>query len=1457
MKAQRELARLLAARDRTPSGLSGPQMQYSSLEDGSFKEYDRDGNLVSETGKQWDGSHGSFALTGPTPPRPSAPVVEGGTSATISWDGVFLNEAGERDLTIPPTMDWSRAEIHISQTKGFLAETAETLVDTIETPRGGAKPALPGPGVWFAVLVSRSLAGKRSGQSPEAQFEIIPGLNEADLQVIRDEFGDTARELNLALQDNVRQQQELGIALDTLQDTTLPAMRRDLEAADTRLDTADELLNVTFPKRMSDAEQAVAVTARAVDELASRGQQLVKNGDFELGDVGWAKGALWSINPGSARNGSKFGIRLDPSTTNVWPQADPLPTETGRVYRVEMWVRRVGGDLVTNNGIGFAARTGNTAGVFVTPVILAKLVGGTGNVRSGDIPTDSFVKVWADVTITQPDAKEVRFAPWIIKQPNSYDVDDFSAVDVTFATEALTIAGDARTKAAAAETAAAKAAADLVTAKARADAAAAAATKASQDAAAAEASSARATGAAGVAETAADRARQDAEAALAQAQGAGTNVAAAQAAATAAQTAADTAKAEATKAGTAASAADAKAAQAAADATKAAADALTAQQKATTAASEATTAKNSATTAATKATAAEAAATAAQGKANTAASDAAAAALKATAAEASATKASGSAGTAEAAADKARVDAAAALTQATNSGSNATAAQTAANAAKTASDTAKAEAAKAGTAAAAADAAAAEASAKAAQAAADLIVARNAAADARGDADTALGRADSAILAAGSAARVLYSTANPSGTAREGDTWRKTTSDVGPVMAEWRYTKNSAGASAWRPQQVTGDMVSNFDVGRLTAGSAAIISAVAEKFAAATASIQTADIKNLFVTGNSVLNDVVAERMAAKIGQFVEVKTSQLTADSANFKTGVAERFASGIGSFLRLFATQVFIGDGGNMLPDPGFRDADTNAGRMARSTGTWTLVPGTATEPAALRHTMASANDTFQYWPNTPTTSRTNEMLAVFPGQVFRLSVDVTTSAAGVCRWNAYLLKADGTVSYVGLESNASATGRRPVAQDYTIPAGVVGIAFAVACLTSTAGTFTVHGNGSVREKITPALVVDGLVSGQRIVGAQVETSADANRGIKMIDAGLFAFDSTGKETLRFDGANSIITGATLRTAPSGARWQMSTAGLEAWDAAGQRYLFGNASGLEMIGSISSKGMTGEATARPINVRLTTVTRNILGNTNVPNPALVFDDGVGVLGKAPGIYSPDGKQLIVTSKTSGVDSWGTLTLSDTATSLSAESVALGQGGIYPTKTLTADGQSIRIGNSSTIFGTNSVVLGANTDTGRVSLIAGEVALDGKVLINGTLMGAARHAEFTTSFSLQSSGNLLKLNSAYVKDTSQSVNDKFATSTTGKIWLEPGVYAIAFRADCGGAMGSTPELAIKNDTTGVEYVALGLVPNRWNGVVSDPSIFLPSAQNLSFWVKQDSGGTKTCTARVRIEKLV
>ncbi|WP_066298823.1 hypothetical protein [Arthrobacter luteolus] len=293
----------------------------------------------------------------------------------------------------------------------------------------------------------------------------------------------------------------------------------------------------------------------------------------------------------------------------------------------------------------------------------------------------------------------------------------------------------------------------------------------------------------------------------------------------------------------------------------------------------------------------------------------------------------------------------------------------------------------------------------------------------------------------------------------------------------------------------------------------------AQHIASYTAAFQRVDIKNLFVTGDSALNTLTAQRIAANVASFLKVTTDQLIAGSAQLGEAVARKFAAETGAFMKLYANQVFIGAGGNLIPDPGFLDAELNSGRMARSSGTWALVPGTATEPAAMQHVMASTNDAFQFWPNTPTAARPAEMLSVTPGQVYSLSVEVTTTAVANCRWNAYLLKADGTVSYTGLTTR-SGTGRRKLEQEYTIPAGVVGIAFAVACLTNGV-TFTVHGNATATEKVTPSLIVDGFFQGLRVVGASIETNSAANVGVKFTDDGVTGH---GRGTLIDPGGKSV---------------------------------------------------------------------------------------------------------------------------------------------------------------------------------------------------------------------------------------------------------------------------------------------------------------------------------------------
>jgi len=164
----RKVARKIASDDRRLSALArAPQLADSSVEDGAVDFYDADGNLAAVIGKQWDGAQGVAVMTGPTPPTPTAPILGAGiNSLTVRWDGVFGDVDGNPDLLIVPPMDFSRVEVHVSVDPELIADEADTLKGTIESPRGG-EITVSGldPVPYYVRLVTRSLAGKAGAAS--------------------------------------------------------------------------------------------------------------------------------------------------------------------------------------------------------------------------------------------------------------------------------------------------------------------------------------------------------------------------------------------------------------------------------------------------------------------------------------------------------------------------------------------------------------------------------------------------------------------------------------------------------------------------------------------------------------------------------------------------------------------------------------------------------------------------------------------------------------------------------------------------------------------------------------------------------------------------------------------------------------------------------------------------------------------------------------------------------------------------------------------------------------------------------------------------------------------------------------------------------------------------------------------------------------------------------------------
>jgi hypothetical protein len=162
------LALELAKLKRKVDGLGGPQLAYSSLEDGYVNEYDADGQLSSVIGRQYDGTHGVVTVAGPRPPTPA------GITAEPVPTGVLVTWSGEWEPLPPPSpgfmptpqvapLDFSLAEVHASTDPNFSAVLFTTKRGEILSPRGGEVIVPVSPDVEVYVrLVARTSSGKAS-----------------------------------------------------------------------------------------------------------------------------------------------------------------------------------------------------------------------------------------------------------------------------------------------------------------------------------------------------------------------------------------------------------------------------------------------------------------------------------------------------------------------------------------------------------------------------------------------------------------------------------------------------------------------------------------------------------------------------------------------------------------------------------------------------------------------------------------------------------------------------------------------------------------------------------------------------------------------------------------------------------------------------------------------------------------------------------------------------------------------------------------------------------------------------------------------------------------------------------------------------------------------------------------------------------------------------------------------
>lgn len=282
---------------------------------------DAEGNIVDTIGSSPD--KGQVILPGTPPSKPSAPIVSAtlGT-AQVSWDGLFVEEYVAPDLKL--------LEVHGSTEIEEFETTSGTLLGTITNLSGGSMTAGLEYGSYFIKLIAVTTSDAKSVPSDASSVEIVPLVEAPDMvEVLADideryngiitDAGNLSARLDEAAQDLVDHETRLAEAeadltnlndvelvqlkssldqakldlaqaqadvdnalagldltntdLDTLKNTTLPALENTVADAKNRLDTAEGEI-ATSKTRLAEAEaDLTAVTADTGKALTMAGSK--------------------------------------------------------------------------------------------------------------------------------------------------------------------------------------------------------------------------------------------------------------------------------------------------------------------------------------------------------------------------------------------------------------------------------------------------------------------------------------------------------------------------------------------------------------------------------------------------------------------------------------------------------------------------------------------------------------------------------------------------------------------------------------------------------------------------------------------------------------------------------------------------------------------------------------------------------------------------------------------------------------------------------------------------------------------------------------------------------------------------------------------------------------------------------------------------------------------------------
>ena len=168
-----------------------------------------------------------------------------------------------------------------------------------------------------------------------------------------------------------------------------------------------------------------------------------------------------------------------------------------------------------------------------------------------------------------------------------------------------------------------------------------------------------------------------------------------------------------------------------------------------------------------------------------------------------------------------------------------------------------------------------------------------------------------------------------------GDTCRIQDPGTLDIVAEWKWN-----GTAWEKALVSGQQISNLDVGRLTAGSAAINELAARRIAGDVGKFLQISTDQLVVSGQATINTAVVQEIWSKVihaqeGEFERIKAGMISGNAFEGQTFTGGTFEGQVITGAQIQTAKT----GGRVLLNPtglfAYRNDGTESFRLEAATG------------------------------------------------------------------------------------------------------------------------------------------------------------------------------------------------------------------------------------------------------------------------------------------------------------------------------------------------------------------------------------------------------------------------------------------------------------------------------------------------------------------------------------------